>query len=448
MLMIAMPANNYCNYRAGVIFRSDGLPVDTVGGNCYAVYISSTVGTPHNDFVFFSKYVNGHHYPLVQVGAGVGRLTNRWISLTLTFQSGGNSPNMISASIYDTVTAQYLTTINSWQTPSTPAILQYWNVCDNTIRTGEYVGVMAQCDTANVVFADNFAYTYNITTNYVTGAAAASANFALTGTGSRRFNGSASIGTRSQVRVPPYDLGVSQIQSATTLSAAAIHLVGRQSNLVVDSELIATPFVTRGVRTVLSGVSTLTATGDATPNNHLISGASLVATGLVTHFAQAGITANAIVDFSGGFPFFASMGVRSDSAITAVGRRIRQPVAMMQLASDVSFVPFSITVLFITSKGVPITDITGVVEFYDSGSFIGVSNVDASGIATWIVSTMTVGSHSLYAQYLGDINYFPAQTNAYGHRVKGPAQSYATVFVPTCKSNILINGNYVCVSSS
>jgi hypothetical protein len=45
---------------------------------------------------------------------------------------------------------------------------------------------------------------------------------------------------------------------------------------------------------------------------------------------------------------------------------------------------------------------TGVVTFNDGGTAIGTGNVNASGVATLLISTLTVGSHSITAVYGGD----------------------------------------------
>lgn len=58
----------------------------------------------------------------------------------------------------------------------------------------------------------------------------------------------------------------------------------------------------------------------------------------------------------------------------------------------------TMTLTAVDTTGVP----TGTVVFYDGGTSLGSSTLNASGVAQWTASTLITGTHSLSAQYAGD----------------------------------------------
>ena len=128
---------------------------------------------------------------------------------------------------------------------------------------------------------------------------------------------------------------------------------------------------------------------------------------------------------------------------------IRTTVTISQ-STNVSQItqPFSLHVRFTSEAGEEVTDLTGLVEFYDGIRLLGTSNVDATGQASLIIRTLTVGSHSLFAYYRGDLRHAPANSYSIGHLVKGGIYRSTRLYIAPCHSNILINGSYVCVGKS
>ena len=57
-----------------------------------------------------------------------------------------------------------------------------------------------------------------------------------------------------------------------------------------------------------------------------------------------------------------------------------------------------------TGKGAP----TGTVSFFDGTTNLGTSPLNSSGVATFMISTLTVGTHSITAMYNGDANFEPS----------------------------------------
>ncbi len=60
------------------------------------------------------------------------------------------------------------------------------------------------------------------------------------------------------------------------------------------------------------------------------------------------------------------------------------------------------------SAGVP----TGTVTFSDGAATLGTGTLNASGVATFLASGLSVGPHTLNASYAGDGNYLPSSTSA------------------------------------
>ena len=80
---------------------------------------------------------------------------------------------------------------------------------------------------------------------------------------------------------------------------------------------------------------------------------------------------------------------------------IKQQPALVLSASPnpaVSGSTITMTLTAVDTTGVP----TGTVVFYDGGTSLGSSTLNASGVAQWTASTLITGTHSLSAQYAGD----------------------------------------------
>ncbi len=67
---------------------------------------------------------------------------------------------------------------------------------------------------------------------------------------------------------------------------------------------------------------------------------------------------------------------------------------------------------------------TGTVDFYDDGTFLGSGSMEASGVATLMISSLAPGSHSITAQYRGDTNFDISTSSVNVHSV------WNTTYIP------------------
>src|SRR5262249_14610224 len=85
-------------------------------------------------------------------------------------------------------------------------------------------------------------------------------------------------------------------------------------------------------------------------------------------------------------------------------------------------VTFTATVTAGAGLGTP----TGTVTFKDGGTAIGSGTLDAMGHATFTTTTLTVGSHSITAMYLGNTNLAPS-TSAPLIQIVGQASTTTSI---------------------
>lgn len=80
----------------------------------------------------------------------------------------------------------------------------------------------------------------------------------------------------------------------------------------------------------------------------------------------------------------------------------------------------------ITSSSSSTVKPSGTVQFLDNGVSLGTATVDANGIATLTTSSLTLGSHSITAQYPGDGNFNPSTSPAVTQTVGQPTTTSLT----------------------
>jgi hypothetical protein len=73
------------------------------------------------------------------------------------------------------------------------------------------------------------------------------------------------------------------------------------------------------------------------------------------------------------------------------------------LTSSINPAPLGQPVTFTVSVTAPSGTPTGVVAFYDGGTFLGTATLDANGVARFTISTLMAGDHSITAFYYGDV---------------------------------------------
>ena len=129
-----------------MVFRGNSSTLDDASTTFYSAYISAVLeGAHQSNFLYFSRFVNGVETILGSVFAGNDVFTGNWINITITFQGGGGTQNSIAIQLHEYSTGSYLTSSGTWQelTPAN-AISQAAGVCDNTITSGAYTGVIGQ----------------------------------------------------------------------------------------------------------------------------------------------------------------------------------------------------------------------------------------------------------------------------------------------------------------
>ncbi len=84
----------------------------------------------------------------------------------------------------------------------------------------------------------------------------------------------------------------------------------------------------------------------------------------------------------------------------------------------------SVTFTATTSGGTPIP--TGVIEFLDSTTVLGSSPVNASGTANLSITSLTFGTHSISAIYVGDVDHATSTSNVLTEKIVDPAISSLT----------------------
>jgi hypothetical protein len=81
---------------------------------------------------------------------------------------------------------------------------------------------------------------------------------------------------------------------------------------------------------------------------------------------------------------------------------------------------------------------TGTVAFFDGGLHLGIVALNGSGVATYQMNFVTPGSHSFYAQYLGDANFAGSTSANVSHYVY-PAPPANLVATATSTSTVSLS---------
>jgi Bacterial Ig-like domain (group 3) len=93
------------------------------------------------------------------------------------------------------------------------------------------------------------------------------------------------------------------------------------------------------------------------------------------------------------------------------------------LASSANPAPQGQPVTFTVTVAAPSGTPTGVVAFYDGSAFLGTGTLDANGVATFTVSTLTAGDHSITAFYYGDVTDGTSTSDVLTETISGGGQA-------------------------
>ena len=190
---------------------------------------------------------------------------------------------------------------------------------------------------------------------------------------------------------PPLAETVAQIETVTTLTpdanplsaGATLHLTAAVTlapGAVADGALTGQIAFTDGATTL--GTAALDGSGHATL------AVSALTVGSHTIVASYGGATNYAVSNSDPL---AEQVQKTATNITV------QPAATTVLTGE----PASFTATVTSSTGTP----TGTVTFHDGATVLSIATLNAQGVATFSLSTLTTGTHTLTASYDGDANY-------------------------------------------
>jgi hypothetical protein len=108
------------------------------------------------------------------------------------------------------------------------------------------------------------------------------------------------------------------------------------------------------------------------------------------------------------------MGVLINTSTTATKTALVSSLNPSNFGQAVTFTA-TVTAQAGFSKGTP----TGTVTFFDGITNIGNANLNGGGVASLMISTLAVGTHSITATYNGDTNFAPSTSAVVSQEVQG-----------------------------
>jgi hypothetical protein len=117
------------------------------------------------------------------------------------------------------------------------------------------------------------------------------------------------------------------------------------------------------------------------------------------------VTANCVSSICGGGN--GAVGVLINTSLTTTATALTSSLNPSPFGQAVTFTA-TVTAQPGFDKGTP----TGTVNFFDGPTSIGTPTLNSSGVATLMISTLTVGPHSITATYSGDANFVTSTSPA------------------------------------
>ena len=106
------------------------------------------------------------------------------------------------------------------------------------------------------------------------------------------------------------------------------------------------------------------------------------------------------------------------AVINLIGDSLTVDPTTTTLTSSANPSALNSSVTFTSKVSTQGTTLTGTVQLLDGSTVIGTATLNASGTATFTISSLALGSHSLTASYLGDTNNAPSVSTALTQTVK------------------------------
>ena len=250
------------------------------------------------------------------------------------------------------------------------------------------------------------------------------------GTATVAANGTASFGTAKLA------LGGNAITATYSGDGEYMGSTGANSE-TVNQDTITTTLTSSLANAVVGQSITLTAnvsanapgSGKPTGVVTFYDGATLLGTGTITNGSAKLVVSGGLA--FGSHTLTASYAGDVDfvgSVSTATTQTVLQAQSATALKSSSGTAVFGQTITLTATvtvmapgSGKP----SGVVTFVDGATAIGTANLNANGVATFQVSTLTVGSHTLTVSYGGDTNFIASNSTALTQTVN-PAQTKVT----------------------
>jgi hypothetical protein len=176
--------------------------------------------------------------------------------------------------------------------------------------------------------------------------------------------------------------------TTTTTLTSSLNPSSYNQSVTFTSSVSSLGGTPTGTVTFMDGT---TALGTSTLNGSGIATFSIATLSVGTHSITAVYSGSA--DFSGSASSVLSQVVQKASTTTAVSSSLNP-------STESQSVTFTATLSW-SAPGTP----TGTVTFVDGTNTLGTSRVNGSGVATFSISTLTVGTHNITASYSGDGNF-------------------------------------------
>jgi len=371
---------------ATVVLAASPSPATVTQNVTLTATVTASPAAPTGNVVFYdgATAISGN---VALNGSGVASFATTLLAPGthgLTAKYSGDTSNASGVSVvFSEVIDQATTTTAIATTNATPT------VGDSITFTATVASTGGPTPTGSVTFSDNGA---PLASQPLNGSGVATLAISSLTPGAHSVVASYGGGTDSAISSSaPLTETVAQIATVTTLTpdanplsaGATLHLtaaVALAPGAVADGALTGQITFTDGTTTL--GTAALDGSG------HAALAVSALTVGSHTIVASYGGATNYAVSNSDPL---AEQVQKTATNITV------QPAATTVLTGE----PASFTATVTSSTGTP----TGTVTFHDGATVLSIATLNAQGVATFSLSTLTTGTHTLTASYDGDANY-------------------------------------------
>lgn len=409
----------------GNVSTTTSTPVLTGGTPIYgkqltfSATVTSAGGTPTGTITFFDGVSSIGSGTLNGPGTGavttVGFLISGPHSITATYNSDTNFATSTSAALTQNV-AKAATSI------SLPVLSSGTPAYGNTVTFSATVTSTAGTPTGMITFFDGATGTGSATLN---GAGTASVTISTLNAGSHSitasFGGDTDFATSTSAALSQ---SIAKANSNVTVTSSTLSALPLGQTLVYGQTVVfSAAFTSAG--TTPSGTANLV---DSATSNGLCSGTITAGTATCTAvggIAGLSVAAHSIsVNFSGDTNYSLGTVTPLSFMIAKAATSVSTPVLANGSPNVGQSLTFSVTVaVVVRGSGTP----SGPVTFSDGSTAIGTGAVNAAGVASITIATLTAGSHSIRAAYGGDGNFL---ASASGQLAQSTSKALTSVSTP------------------